>query len=180
MEMPSFARSPAAAVRLSCSRIKSGTMASLPDHRRHTLSEPARSTKWNLDTTVVHSPGPSSSGVPGRPFWPSELPGRPPPRPIAVAKLGVCGRPKVGELTRLLVPMDTEPGRAIRDTLGGDRGVERPPELPPLALPAPECLRWMRVKEKMACERDDWAFMSVSLVRRSEEPERMRLQGHVG
>jgi hypothetical protein len=36
----------------------------------------------------------------------------------------------------------------------------------------------VRVREKMAWEREDWAFMSVSLVRRIEEPLRRRLGVH--
>src|SRR5258706_3307691 len=95
IEIPSLARSPCAAVRL----------------RR---SEPARSTKWNLETIVVHSPGPSSSSPPVR--CPSAEEGR---RPlfIAVAKEGVGGRPNGGEPTRL-APGEVEyidPGRARRE-----------------------------------------------------------------
>ena len=66
----------------------------------------------------------------------------------------------------------TEPGRAMRDgerPLGGTGEDERG------GGPLPVYLRWVSVREKMACEREDCAFMSVSLVRRIEAPCRIRL-----
>ena len=90
-----------------------------------TRSEPAKSTKWNFETTVTHSPPEASPASFAVLFLaisgdrkPSELAGRP-PRAMADWKLGVAGRPNVGEDT-LLPPAGpiTEPGRAIRD---GDR-----------------------------------------------------------
>jgi hypothetical protein len=79
-----------------------------------TRSLPARSTKWNLDTTVVQSPLPSStSGLRGR--IPRELAGLmllPFARDMAAAKLGVGDRPKVGEETRVAGdPACIDPGR---------------------------------------------------------------------
>ena len=41
---------------------------------------------------------------------------------------------------------------------------------------APVNLRWMRVREKMAWEREDWAFISVSFVRRIDVPWRIKLR----
>jgi hypothetical protein len=34
---------------------------------------------------------------------------------------------------------------------------------------------WVKVSEKMACEREDWAFISVSLVRLIAVPFRISL-----
>lgn len=84
-----------------------------------TRSEPARSTKWNLETTVTQSPF-SSSRLPRASWYPSELAGRSIlVRPIAEGILGVPGRPNVGEETRFPdEPARIEPGRARRD---GDR-----------------------------------------------------------
>ena len=88
---------------------------------KHTLSLPARSTKWNLETTVTHSPeGSSTSGVRGR--IPNALDGLSPVRDMAAAKLGVGARPKVGEDTRE-EPTTIDPGRAIRDGEGVDGAI---------------------------------------------------------
>lgn len=135
---------------------------------------------------MTQSPSPSALGCappgarlalrpPSAVSIPSELAGLEPPRPIADAKLGVPGRPNVGEETRLPLPFEymVEAGLA---SLEG----ERPPpggrgELERGGAPEPVNFFWIRVREKMACDRDDWAFMSVSLVRRMEVPWRMRL-----
>ena len=45
--------------------------------------------------------------------------------------------------------------------------------------PEPVYFLWVRVREKIACERDDCAFMSVSLVRRMDVPLRIRLRCEV-
>jgi hypothetical protein len=95
-----------------------------------TLSEPAKSTKWNLETTVAHSPVSSSMLSRESPERkPSALEGLNPPLPIADAKLGVGGRPDVDEATEDPAPVYMDPGRASRDgerPLGGrgddDRG----------------------------------------------------------
>lgn len=93
----------------------------------HTLSDPARSTKWNLDTTVTQSPSPpgvAGSAVSRSAWWkPRELGGlRLLPWIldlfIAEPKLGVPGLPKVGEETLFEEPAIMDPGRASRD---GDR-----------------------------------------------------------
>ena len=122
-----------------------------------TRSEPARSTKWNFEVTVTHSPLPLPSCPPFRAMSgdknPRELAGR---LPLAIAdwKLGVPGRPNVGDETRPpggLEPM-TEPGRPMRDG-------ERPPggtgEDARGGGPLPVYFFWTRVREKMACERED-------------------------
>ncbi len=61
----------------------------------------------------------------------------------------------------------TEPGRPIREG-------ERPPggsgEEDRGGGPLPVNFFWIKVKEKIACERDDCAFMSVSFVRLIEAP----------
>ncbi len=98
---------------------------------------------------------------------PRELAGRV-LRAIADWKLGVAGRPKVGEETRLplAAPM-TEPGLPMREgerPPGGRGDDERG------GGPLPVNFFCVSVKEKMACEREDWAFMSVSFVRRIEVP----------
>jgi hypothetical protein len=66
-----------------------------------------------------------------------------------------------------------EPGRVRREgeraEEGGKGDVERG------GGPDPVNLRCVSVKEKMAWEREDWAFMSVSFVRRSDVPCRMSL-----
>ena len=73
--------------------------------RTLTLSEPAKSTKWNLEVMVIHSPVSSSRlfALPSEECEPRALDGRrpPPPRLIADWKLGVGGRPNVGEDTRV-------------------------------------------------------------------------------
>ena len=126
--------------------------------------------------TVTHSPVPLSPEEPDRAVSgdkkPSELAGRP---PLAMAewKLGVAGRPNVGDATREAEfwPI-TEPGRPIRDG-------ERPPggigEDERGGGPLPVYFLCVSVREKIACERDDWAFMSVSFVRRIEAPCRIKL-----
>lgn len=98
---------------------------------------------------------------------PKELAGRV-PRAMADWKLGVDGRPNVGEETRLppAGPM-TDPGRAMREgerPFGGRGEDERG------GSPLPVYFFCVSVREKMACEREDCAFMSVSFVRRIEAP----------
>ncbi len=105
-----------------------------------------------------------------------ELAGRDPPRPMADVKLGVPGRPKVGDETLLPAappPYIVEVGRARRDgerPLGGRGEEERGGGVEPVYF---FCVS---VRENMACEREDWAFISVSFVRRSEVPCRIRLR----
>lgn len=113
---------------------------------------------------VVHSPD-SSSCKRRSPAWPRALEGRNAPRATTEAKLGVPGRPRVGEVTRieLLGPAYIEPGRASRE---GDRPVCGRGE----GGIVPAHFFCVRVSEKMACEREDWAFISVSLVRRIDVP----------
>lgn len=103
------------------------------------------------------------------------LAGLSPPLPIPEAKLGVEGRPKVGEET--LPPEGCciiDPGRARRDG-------ERPPggsgeeERVGSPMPDPVYFFWVKVKENIACERDDCAFISVSFVRLIDVPWRIRL-----
>lgn len=122
--------------------------------------------------TVTHSPA-SSSMLLDRspPIWPRALAGRRLlPLPIATAKLGVDGRPIVGEATLLVgegPPAYIEPGRASLDG-------ERPPggsgEEDLGGFPEPVNFFCVRVSENIAWDREDWAFMSVSLVRRIEVP----------
>ena len=82
--------------------------------------------------------------------------------------LGVPGRPNVGEETRLPgEPARMEPGRARRE---GDRPLGGSGEEERGGGPEPLYFRWTRVKEKMACEREDCAFISVSFVRRIDVP----------
>jgi hypothetical protein len=86
---------------------------------KFTLSDPARSTKWNLEMTVTHSP--ASSSKLSRVSWPrmpKALAGLRPPRPMADANEGVPGRFGVGDA---VVPANTDPGRA---SLEGDRPEE--------------------------------------------------------
>lgn len=109
---------------------------------------------------------------------PRELAGLAPPRAIAEWKLGVGGRPKVGEETLAPGPPApyTEPGRASLDgerPVGGNGDDERG------GGPEPVNFFWVRVKEKIACDRDDCAFMSVSLVRRIAAPLRIKLNGAI-
>lgn len=106
-----------------------------------------------------------------------ELAGRKPlARFIAVAKLGVPGLPKVGlpTLADEGLPTYIDEGRANREVVGevGGMGLVRPLEAREGIVPV--YFFCVRVKEKMACDRDDWAFMSVSFVRRMEEPCLMR------
>jgi hypothetical protein len=117
MDIPSLIRSPMAAVRLSYKGVSIKKPAR--QVRALTRSEPARSTKWNFETTVTHSPL-SSSILPLASWCPRELAGRSIlVRPIADGILGVPGRPNVGEETRFPDgPARMEPGRARRD---GDR-----------------------------------------------------------
>lgn len=71
-------------------------------------------------------------------------------------------------------PAYIEPGRASRDgeRPPGGRGEEERGGVEPVNF---FCVS---VRENMAWEREDWAFMSVSLVRLIEVPLRMRLQIH--
>ena len=79
----------------------------------------------------------------------------------------------MGEATRAAGPAYIEPGLANlegeRPPPGGrgdeDRG----------GIPEPVNFFCVKLREKMACEREDWAFMSVSFVRRMDVPFRMRL-----
>jgi hypothetical protein len=106
--------------------------------------------------------------------WPKALEGRSPPRVTAVARLGVAGRPNVGDVTRLGLfgPAYTEPGRASRegDRPACGRGEDERGGVVPINF---FCVR---VSEKMACEREDCAFISVSLVRRIDVPLRIKLE----
>lgn len=141
-----------------------------------TRSDPAKSTKWNLDTTVVHSPAPGSSSMlklASGARRPSELAGLSPPR----VEVGVPGRDGIER--RLAGDAgwfaNMEPGRARRD---GERAdVLGSGEVERGGGPDPANFFCVRVREKMACEREDWAFMSVSLVRRIAVPFRMSLGG---
>ena len=147
IDMASLARSPTAAVRLS-------------------RSEPARSTKCILDTasrtSLSSRSSPSRSGEKGvgvaRPL-PMTLAGRRLKRLL----LGVEGRPPgVGLDTR-------DDGRLLSDArccgsrLAGDGGGA-------IAAFSSPPRRWTSVSEKMACDRDDCAFMSVPAVCRTREP----------
>ena len=78
---------------------------------------------------------------------PSELAGRP-PRAMADWKLGVAGRPNVGEETRLppAAPI-TEPGRAIRE---GDRPFGGRGEAERGGGPLPVNFFCVSVREKIA------------------------------
>jgi hypothetical protein len=86
---------------------------------------------------------------------PSALEGRNvPPLPIADTKLGVGGRPNVGDDTLALVLVDeyTEPGRARREgerPFGDNGEEERGGGVEPVYF------FWVRVSEKIACERED-------------------------
>jgi hypothetical protein len=121
----------------------------------------------------THSPLSSSAGL--SPECPRALAGRsPPPRFIAEAKLGVEGRPFVGELTRAPPgPAYIEPGRV---NLEGERPPGGRGDDERGGGPDPVYFFCVRVREKMACEREDCAFMSVSLVRRMDVPFRRRLK----
>lgn len=129
---------------------------------------------------VTHSPASSSAPPAERSLvCPRALLGRRvPPLPIADAKLGVWGRPKVGDATRdpvPVAPLYTEPGRASREgerPPGGSGDEDRVGEVGPVYF---FCVR---VRENIACEREDCAFMSVSFVRLMDVPFRMRLRGH--
>jgi len=132
---------------------------------------------------VTHPPESSSTAL-GRLSLecPSALEGRkiPLPLPIAEAKLGVWGRPNVGDDTLVALLEEegvyTEPGRARREgerPPGGNGETERGGGLVPVYF------FWVRVREKMACDREDWAFISVSLVRRMDVPFRMSLSNIV-
>jgi hypothetical protein len=69
-------------------------------------------------------------------------------------------------------PANIDPGRASRD---GERPVGGNGDEARGGGPAPVYFFWVSVREKMAWERDDWAFISVSFVRRMEVPWRIRL-----
>jgi hypothetical protein len=129
---------------------------------------------------VTHSPG-SSSWLRASPGCrPSALADRiPPPLPLADTKLGVAGRPKVGEdiLAPPAGPEYMDPGRARREgerPPGGSGDEERG------GGPEPLYLFCVSVREKMAWDRDDWAFISVSLVRLMDVPLRRRLWDRYG
>lgn len=120
-----------------------------------TRSEPAKSTKWNFETIVTQSPLSSSALVDRSAWCPRELAGRKPPRPIAVTKLlGVEGRPNRGEAIPLATgePLYIEPGRA---NLEGERPPGGSGEEDRGGWPEPVYFFWVKVKEKMACERED-------------------------
>lgn len=64
-------------------------------------------------------------------------------------------------------------GRARRDgdlPPGGNGEEERG------GNPEPVYFFCVKVRENIACDREDWAFMSVSFVRRIEVPLRIRLE----
>jgi hypothetical protein len=90
-------------------------------------------------------------------------------------KLGVEGRPNVGDPTRAPDAGEEyiEPGLA---SLEGERPLGGSGEDDRGGGPDPVYFFCMRVMEKMACEREDWAFMSVSFVRRMAVPFRSRLE----
>lgn len=88
---------------------------------------------------------------------------------MAIAKLGVEGRPNVGEAAP---PAYTEPGRA---NLEGDRPVGGKGEDDLGGCPEPVNFFCVKVRENIAWDREDCAFMSVSLVRRIELPFLSRL-----
>ena len=90
---------------------------------------------------------------------------------MADANEGVCGRPGVGDVT-LPVNMD-DPGRASRE---GDRPAFGNGEEERGGGPVPTNFFCVSVREKIACERDDCAFISVSFVRLMAVPFRMRLK----
>lgn len=103
IEIPSLTRSPAAAVRFS-------------------RSEPARSTKWNLDVSVdqLSTPAPFSNGLVPRLGSPRTLPGRrlvrlPKWSPLGVIERGDPGR---GEWAR--------ESRELRGEAGTEVGVPVP------------------------------------------------------
>ena len=95
---------------------------------------------------------------------------------MAIAKLGVEGRPNVGEATLFPeteeLPAYTEPGRA---SLEGDRPVGAKGEDDLGGCPEPVNFFCVKVRENIACDREDCAFISVSLVRRIELPFLSRL-----
>ena len=93
---------------------------------------------------------------------------------MAIAKLGVEGRPNVGEETLFpeAAPAYREPGRA---SLEGDRPVGGKGEDDLGGCPEPVNFFCVKVRENIAWDREDCAFMSVSLVRRIELPFLRRL-----
>jgi hypothetical protein len=97
---------------------------------------------------------------------------------MAATKLGVEGRPNVGDATR--VP---DAGVAYIDPGRANLEGERPPggrgEDDLGGSPDPVYFFCVRVREKIACEREDCAFMSVSFVRRMAVPFRSRLEKHL-
>jgi hypothetical protein len=107
-----------------------------------TLSDPARSTKLNLETTVTHSPSPLCSSGRLSTFTPSELAGR---RPGVRWKLGVPGL-DMGIDKREDAPGNIDPGLVSRegDRPGGSGEAERG------GAPEPVNFRCVRVREKIA------------------------------
>ena len=96
---------------------------------------------------------------------------------MADAKLGVEGRPKVGEDTPFPEteggpPEYMEPGRA---SLEGDRPPGGKGDDDLWGCPEPVNFFWVKVRENIAWDLEDCAFMSVSLVRRIELPFLRRL-----
>jgi len=96
---------------------------------------------------------------------------------MADAKLGVEGRPNVGEATLFPEvdgpPAYMEPGRA---SLEGDRPPRGRGDDDLGGCPEPVNFFCVKVREKIAWDREDCAFMSVSLVRRIELPFMRRLK----
>jgi hypothetical protein len=90
---------------------------------------------------------------------------------MADANEGVGGRPGVGDAVP--PPVNTDPGRARRE---GERPVGGRGEEERGGGPDPVNFFCTSVREKMAWDRDDCAFISVSLVRRMAVPLRIRLQ----
>ena len=124
---------------------------------------------------MTHSPLSSSEGRSVK--CPSALDGRkPPPLPMADAKLGVEGRPNVGEATLfpdgVEPPEYKEPGRV---NLEGDRPPGGKGEDDLGGGPEPVNFFCVKVRENIAWDREDCAFISVSLVRRIELPFLRRL-----
>ena len=132
------------------------------------------------------------TGVPDLPLFPSTLDGL---GPLSIGRPdGVVGRdPAVGLIVLEAGP--TEEGRGIplaglpgiADGVDGagpfaaakaeggadaEAGKDEPGPADGGGATPPTRFRWVRVSEKIACEREDWAFMSVSFVRRRAVPER--------
>lgn len=93
------------------------------------------------------------------------------PLPRDEAIVGVAERPNVGDDTRDAAVdvgcVYIDPGRVSRD---GDRPLAGFGEFDRGGGPDPFHFFCVKVREKMACDRDDWAFISVSFVRLMDVP----------